>query len=85
VCKKRAGRHSQHRLESRRARALKKKKRKRKKKHGVHTHAMNVDAANRYQSRASALRAVGLDACRRSALASLRARTVVKARFFWTN
>jgi hypothetical protein len=39
---------------------------------------MNVDAANRYASRAAALRAVGLDACRRSALASLRARTVVK-------
>lgn len=41
---------------------------------------MNIDAANRYASRAAALRAVGLDACRRSALASLRARTVVKVR-----
>lgn len=39
---------------------------------------MNADAAQRYASRATALREVGLDACRRSALGSLRARTVVK-------
>jgi len=41
---------------------------------------MNADAAQRYASRATALREVGLDGCRRSALASLRARTVVKVR-----
>ena len=39
---------------------------------------MNADAAQRYASRATALREAGLDACRRSALGSLRARTVVK-------
>lgn len=42
--------------------------------------SMNADAAQRYASRATALRQVGLDGCRRSALASLRARTVVKVR-----
>jgi len=41
---------------------------------------MNADAAQRYAFRATALREVGLDGCRRSALASLRARTVVKVR-----